>query len=406
MKKKESKKKVARDVINTLGIDLSIGKVKICLTSINKETKHVTGAWASLPVRFEYISEKNYDFSQNLATAIEAFLTHHKKEKTDIDSIVFCSGGAFYMFETFAEGLRYSAGVLKMVFPHQQVYFIRADAELIELDQIFELEDEEASGFCSTNFLGTSLLAQKIFSNGLAIDMGTISTSIIPIINHQIDPVAKYNPKSYIKHRYATGKHTWFGAMHTALDHITHKANTQKASYPLILRSCDTSVLCSILELIEPDETDIHVSKVNKMPDLETSFRRLAETIGLDVNSIERSELYEIAINIYNQMIDRLSENIKTILTNMNYSNFDDLKVLSAGLGQSAFIVPALRNCGFEDEQIITLAQDKTSSLWTATSVYGLAILAGEKIFGEKLSMIFETQNGELFFTASSKELT
>lgn len=399
MKKKSTKKKLVNDFVNTLGIDLSIGKVKLCLTTISKEDKQVTGAWSSLPVRFEYISEKNYNFSENLANAIESFLTHHKKEKTDIDSVVFCSGGAFYMFETFAEGLRYSASVMKMLFPQQKVYFIRADAELIELDTVFELEDEEASGFCCTNFLGTSLLAQKIFANGLAIDMGTISTSIIPIINHHIDPVAKYNPKSYVKHRYATGKHTWFGAMHTALDHITHKAKTPKADYPLILRSCDTSVLCSILELIESEETDMHVPKVNKLPDLETSLKRLAETIGLDINSIARSELYEIAVNIYNQMIDRLSETIKSILSNMNYADFSELKVLSAGLGQSAFILPALRNCGFEDDQIITLAQDKTSSLWTATSVYGLAILAGEKIFGEKLSMTFETQNSNVFFT-------
>lgn len=398
MKKKATKKKLISDFVNTLGVDLSIGKVKLCLTTITKETKHITGAWTSLPVKFEYISEKNYNFSESLANAIESFLTHHKKEKTDIDSIVFCSGGAFYMFETFAEGLRHSASIMKMLFPNQKVYFIRADAELIEIDQVFELEDEEASGFCCTNFLGTSLLAQKIFSDGLAIDMGTISTSIIPIVNSQIDPIAIYNPKSYAKHRYATGKHTWFGAMHTTLDHITHKAKTPKATYPLILRSCDTSVICSILELLESEETDIHVPKVNKLPDMQTSFMRLAETIGLDINSIATSELYEIAVDIYNQMIDRLSENIRSILANINI-DFENIKVLSAGLGQTAFILPALKNCGFEDEQIITLAQDKTSSLWTATSVYGLAILAGEKIFGEKLSMTFETHDGELFFT-------
>lgn len=82
-----------------------------------------------------------------------------------------------------------------MIFPRQKVYFIRVDGELINIDDIFELEDSEASAFGCTNYLGTSLLAMKNFSDGLAIDMGTISTSIIPIMNNKIDPIASYSPK-------------------------------------------------------------------------------------------------------------------------------------------------------------------------------------------------------------------
>jgi uncharacterized hydantoinase/oxoprolinase family protein len=374
-------------LIKTLGIDLSIGKVKLCLLSFDSETKKVGGGWSSLPVEFEYISEKQYDYSNGLNIAIEAFLKHHNTEPNEIKSIVFCTGGGFYMARSFAEGMRHSASIIKMIFPRQKVYFIRVDGELIDINDIFELEDSEASAFGCTNYLGTSLLAMKNFTDGLAIDMGTISTSIIPIMDSKIDPIASYNPKGYMQHRYGTGKHIWFGVMHTSLIHITNTAKTRKYNYNLILRSCSTNTLCTILGIVEPSIVNVHVNDSSKISEIDMAYIKLAETVGLDINSISQEELYEIAKDIYLQMVYRLSENIRNILANMNYKNFDELKVLAAGIGQDAFIIPALMNSGFSREQIITITEDNHSNLWTATSVYGLALLALENIIGEKISV-------------------
>ena len=374
-------------IIKTLGIDLSIGKVKLCLLSLEKETKFIGGGWSSLKVNFEHTFEKNYEYNQGLSIAIEAFLKHHNTESTEIQSVVFCSGGAYYMSNSFAEGMRHSAGIIKMLFPRQKVYFIRCDGELIPINDIFELEDSEASAFGCTNFLGTSIIAAKNFDEGLAIDMGTISTSIIPITNGKIDPVAAYNPKGYMQHRYATGKHLWYGAMHTSLIHITNQAKTKKAKYNLILRSCNTNTLCTILNIIEANVANVHVNDSDKITQLDLAYMDLAETIGLDKNSISESELDEIAKDIYYQMVEKLAENIRSIIANMNYKNFDDLKVLVGGLGQEAFIIPALSFSGFSQEQIIRVIEDEQSNLWTATSVYGLAILALEKIIGEKIDV-------------------
>jgi uncharacterized hydantoinase/oxoprolinase family protein len=388
--KKESTIKKS-DVINTLGIDLSIGKVKLCLISYDKNDKKILGGWSSLPVPFDYIAEKEYDYNRNLTVAIEAFLTHHGKEPKDINSIVFCSGGAYYMFKTFAEGLRYTAGILKMIFPRQKVYFIRCDSKLFDINEIFDLEDDEASAFSSTNFLGTSLLASKFFDEGLAIDMGTISTSIIPIINGVIDPISRHNPKGYTHHRYSTGKHIWYGVMHTPLNYITYQAKTKRSSYNLILRSCTTSTLCNIFNLLDPESANRHVYDHAKMTDNKLmEFIKLAETVGLDINSVSSEELVDIAHDIYAQMLINLSNIIKNILINMNYTSFENLKVLASGLGQDAFIVPALKNCGFESHQIIKIAEDKRSDLWSASSVYGLAILALETIIDEPVQVSIE----------------
>lgn len=394
-RKKTTKKEVIKkdsNIINTLGIDLSIGKVKLCLLSYNKENKNILGGWSSLAVPFEYIAEKEYDYNNNLTIAIEAFLKHHNKEAKDINSVVFCSGGAYYMFKTFGEGLRYTASILKMIFPRQKVYFIRCDSKLFDIDEIFDLPDEEASAFSSTNFLGVSLLASKFFDEGLAIDMGTISTSIIPIVNGVIDPISRYNPQGYTHHRYSTGKHIWYGVMHTPLNYITYQAKTKKSFYNLILRSCSTSTLCNIFNLLDPDSANRHVSAESKITDNKLmEFIKLAETVGLDINSVSSEELVEIAHDIYSQMIINLSNIIKNILINMNYTSFDNLKVLAGGLGQDAFIVPALKNCGFNDNQIIKIAEDKRSDLWSATSVYGLAVLALENIINEPILVSIES---------------
>ncbi len=379
-------------LVKTLGIDLSIGKVKLCLLDLDREEKKLGGGWSSLPVNFEFIAEKEYEFTEGLTVAIEAFLAHHKTEAEEIQSIIFCTGGAYYMFKTFAEGMRYVASILKMIFPRQKVYFIRCDSELIELKNIFELPDSAASAFGCTNFLGTALLAAKTFSEGLAIDMGTISTSIIPILDGEIDPVAAYNPAGYIKHRYSTGKHVWYGAMHTQLTYITNQAKTKKGNYNLIHRSCTTNTLCSLLNLLEPDVANPHVQlETSKIMEREMSLLYMAETLGLDINSIDTQDLLDVTNDIYFQLIYKLSDIIRNILNNMNYKNFSTLKVMAAGLGQEAFIIPALLACGFDRSQIIVIGEDKQNKLWTATSVYGIALLALEKIIGEQINISMET---------------
>ncbi len=382
---------IKKKLIRTLGIDLSIGKVKLCLLTFDQEQKIMDGGWSSLPVDFQYISEKNYDFTIGLSNAIESFLEYHQTNTDKIKSVVFCTGGAYYMFPSFAEGMRYTASIIKMLFPRQKVYFIRVDGQLTKINDIFELEDSEASAYGCTNFLGTSLLATKTFKDGLAIDMGTISTSIIPIIDSKIDPLARYNPKGYMNHRYTTGKHLWYGAMHTSLSYITTKAKTKQSNYALILRSCTTSTLMSLLDLMDISVTDAHVADQNKILGKDIDFIRLAETVGLDVNILSKNELLEIAVDIYYQIIEKLSENIRSIINNASFKDFSQLKVLAAGLGQQSFIIPALINCGFTQEQIITVTEGQESNIWTATSVYGLALIALEKIIGEEIDISIES---------------
>lgn len=41
----------------------------------------------------------------DLNIAIEAFLKHHQTEPEEIKSIVFCTGGGYYMARSFAEGM-------------------------------------------------------------------------------------------------------------------------------------------------------------------------------------------------------------------------------------------------------------------------------------------------------------
>jgi uncharacterized hydantoinase/oxoprolinase family protein len=394
MAKKSTKNKAenppARKLVKTLGIDLSIGKVKLCLLSLDHDSKSIGGGWSSLPVDFEPVAEKEYDFNRGLAIAIEAFLSHHHTDASEINSVIFCSGGAYYMFKSFAEGMRYTGAILKMIFPRQPVFFIRCDGELFKLNDVFELPDSEASAFACTNYLGTAILAGKTFNEGLAIDMGTISTSIIPILNGKIDPVAAYNPAGYVQHRYTTGKHVWYGVMHTPLTYITQQAKTKRTVYNLILRSCTTNTLCSLLNIVDPGVANAHVQENSRISDTEISFIRMAETLGLDINSISRDELLEAATDIYYQFLYKLGEIIRNITGSMNYHNFDNLKVLATGLGQQAFIIPALVSSGFNRSQIITVGEDKQSNLWTAASVYGLALLALEKIIGESIDVRME----------------
>lgn len=382
-----NKKQPTKKLIKTLGIDLSIGKVKLCLLTLDPDTKMIGGGWSSLPVEFKFVSEKEYDYTDGLTVAIEAFLKHHNTETTEIKSVVFCTGGAYYMAKTFADGMRYTAGILKMIFPKQKVYFIRVDGEVLPIDQIFELDDFEATAFGCTNYLGTSILAARNFTDGLAIDMGTISTSVIPIQDGNIDPLAIYNPVGYMHHRYTTGKHVWYGVMHTPLIHITNSAKTRRSNYNLILRSCSTNTICTILNLIEPTVANAHVGDSGRISELEMAYMRMAETVGLDINSVFRDELHQIAKDVYYQMVYKLSENIRNIMANMNYKDFDNLRVLAAGLGQEAFIIPALLNSGFDREQIITIAEGQQNNLWTATSVYGLALIALENITGERIDV-------------------
>lgn len=375
-------------MIRSLGIDLSVGKIKLCLLTLSDQGEKFSGGWVSLPVPFEYINEREYVFEDGLKKAINVFLEHNNTGVKEIDIVIFCTGGAYYMFKSFNDGLKYVVGILDKLFNNKEVYFIRSDSELIHINKIKKLPFKQASAFTCTNFLGTSILASKIIKDGLAIDMGTISTSIIPIINGVIDPQAKVDPENYVLHRYTTGKHLWYGVMLTPIIYISHTVETNKNRYILSRRCCMTDSICSILDLIDSQTANKHVSdRSSFLPSKEMAYINLAESLGVDVDFIGKKELQSVAKRIYNIFLDKFSNYIQDIIKYSNLPVKSKLKIMVGGLGERVFIKPALKKLGFKDKQIISIPEDG-SNLWSATSVYGLALYGLEKISKIKLPII------------------
>src|SRR5699024_798652 len=74
--------------------------------------------------------------------------------------------------------------------------------------------------FMGTNAYGSAYLAAKLFANGLLIDMGTSSTDIISIIDHEPKMIAA---KHQNRNRLATGELSFSGLLYTQIEYLLHE---------------------------------------------------------------------------------------------------------------------------------------------------------------------------------------
>lgn len=371
--------------MQVLGIDLGNAKVKFCWVNYPGNWEQADIAWKSHPLPFT--GDRQADFSEGLPLQTLIFALAHEIELTDLAGVVICSSHSL-SYPTFDASIRHLAAIARATFPESiPVWLVRADGVLTPAEDIPSLPDAKLYAYTLTNFYGSASLGQRLIHNGLAIDIGTTTTDVIPVINGQLDPVGLADPAGYLRFRYQHHRINWLGLTITPLAMLADHVPVGAETFQIVPRDYRTDLLFALMDEADPELMREHAYD-RIFPAQDYAAQRLAQFVGLDAPLLQAGELAQIRDYLYGQLIYKVS----AAMTAVAAESFPDtplheLEVAIFALGEQVLARPALLQAGFAPTQIRTLQLRRDQQLWSASSAFAMALRALETVRGEILPL-------------------
>ena len=397
-----------------LGLDLGNAKLKaLYLESANGEAQRCV--WDSMPL--PVTNDRSLDFQLYVPLQLQAFLSSHAVEKADIEYVVVCCSHSFG-FDPYSESIRHLKQVLHAFFEAVPVGLVRADGVLTALDDIDDLSDDALYAYVFTNFYGSAWLGSQCIEQGLSLDMGTTTLDIIPIRDGRVDPAGLTGltglsdpaqpddpghsaaASDYLRFRYLRDRIHWLGMTVTPLEKLCQRVRSGGKSYQVVPRNYRTDNLFARLcsESTASTSTSTSTSTLSRVqallqrhaydqyfPDAAAAHRALAESIGLDRHLLSLKEAEEVQSVFLEAFIAQAAAAIERVLREEfgPPAQWRELQVAAFALGAEAVLIPALTRLGFQAHQWVTLDYRKSEGLWSASSVFAMALLALEHLGGQ-----------------------
>ncbi len=369
-----------------LGLDLGNAKLKLCLIRFQGDLESSEIVWASQPLPLS--SDRRDDFESGIPLALMSFCLKNSLKLSEIEGVAVCSSHS-YSYDRFYESVDHLVAILGKVFKQCPVFLVSALGTLTPLADIPALAPAEKYRYVLTNFVGSATLATRQIQNGLSIDIGTTTLDIIPIVNGQIDPVGLQDPDGYLRFRYSHNRIHWLGLTIVPLHSLCERVDLSTGSFQIVPRHYRTDLIFALLaESAESDPALFEEHAYGQaFPSPERARNQLCQLIGLDPFWVSEAEIVELRDLLYGRLRDKAAAAIQAVTRDCFGGVKPELEVAVYALGESLLARPALLQAGFEACQLRGLALKREQGLWSASSVFAMALLALEKLTGQRFEL-------------------
>ncbi|MBF2052478.1 MAG: hypothetical protein IGS03_03325 [Candidatus Sericytochromatia bacterium] len=366
----------------TLGIDLDIDQVKLCLIQLDGPQKVPYVDWLIFRVPFNLGPDYYCEFGSALMETIAHFLFVKKLGPQQINRIYFVCGMPYSAFANFEEGLHYTANMfIQSLFDPERVGILRADGKPMSPREVMQVKGENASAFVGTQFYGAAYLASRLYKNALTVDVGSGATHITPVVKSRIDPQGRKLPK-YLRHRLTEQQLLYKGTLYTSVNQLSAGVSMKDGLYPFTPRVCRMAIVASLLKYVHPE-----IAREHDFPLLEEKDARIliARAIGMDTKSLLPKEIDQIAQNIYEQLSDQVGEAFLKVLKAQGRMG-SQMQLVTSGIGGKHLMETAFRRDQGLRERLIHLADKLPHRLHEVSSAYGMALYAMDRLMDASLA--------------------
>jgi probable H4MPT-linked C1 transfer pathway protein len=271
-------------------------------------------------------------------------------------------------FQTKREGILTIINALEQIFDKEKMFFINTKNKFISFDQV----KSDPISVAAANWVSTSLFLGKFIPKCILIDAGSTTIDVIPIL----DSVPVSRGKNDVE-RLENRELIYTGGLRATIPSITHfvpyKDKMVRISFEKFALVSDVH---RILNNISETEY-INDTADNRSKTLNNCYARLARMICMDLESISRNELDEIAKFIYDKQINMILNDVKEFMSNLNHRlpeyNQDSIFVIT-GLSAGFLIKEVLRKLEYNNiksyEQITGIPDQISSSAFAVAGAF------------------------------------
>jgi hypothetical protein len=280
------------------------------------------------------------------------------------------------VFKTKSEGVNYIVGAVEEVFSDSLFnYYVTVDKTLVSAREAQEqpLNVAAANWAASAWYLENNL--SKIgYKDAVFIDIGSTTTTIIPLISGKAVVRGKSDPEKLV-----VGELVYTGVLRanvaSIVDKVPYKGYFARVSFERFALTGDVHL---VLNLIRREDYTTETAD-GRSTSLENAMARLSRVPCADPNMLNEEEVREMARYIYEAQIFRVFEalmQIRSWIASMGL-RLDDFVAVVAGLGKY-MAEEAARRAGFRE--VIDIDKLLLAPISSVFPAYATALMVYDRV--------------------------
>ena len=350
-------------MVNVLGYDIGGANTKAAFLSTQRgKLQDVKGAVEYFPVW------KKPEKLTNVLLALNNRLGVYALDGLGVTMTAELSD----VYATKRKGVHQILSCVKKAFPNVLIYVLNTDAKLDPLS----VAEKNPLGVAGANWAATGWLVAQSVKDCVVADVGSTSSSIIPIVEGQVAAQGKTDLDKLI-----WGELVYTGSLRTHVATIVHsvpiKNEVAGVSSEMFALSADVHfTLGNITEKEYTCETADGRGKT-----LPEALARLARLVCADTEMLSKQEIINVARYIYDQQVLQVAEGLNKVYSYTKKLTLTNVPVVVTGLGKDFIARKAAQKIGVSD--IFDLGTLLQNDVTVATPAFGVALMAANKIEGD-----------------------
>jgi probable H4MPT-linked C1 transfer pathway protein len=277
-------------------------------------------------------------------------------------------------YRTKREGVNQILDCVSQVFAEAHILVLDVDADLCSV----EIAKSDPLKVASANWAATGwMISQYLRGNCVVLDVGSTSTSIIPIMNGTVAANGKTDLEKLIN-----GELVYTGSLRTNVAATVHsvpiRGSVARVASEYFAQSGDVHLILGNIKA-EDYTTETADGKGKTLPD---ALARCARVVCADVEMITEQEIIQLANYIYDQQVAQIADGLTQVYKQLARNAKKTVPTVVTGLGKDFLARKAAEKAGIT--QIVGLDSLLPKVAALTSPAIGVALMVATKLEGKR----------------------
>jgi len=314
---------------------------------------------------------------KNEKTQLEKVLTKLKKGLNDseLDGVgVTITAELSDSYFTKKEGIYHVLNSIKKVFGSFPTFVLDVEANLLSVKDALEVPLKVASA----NWAATGWMVSQLIKNCIIVDVGSTTTSIIPVINGKTGAEGRTDFE-----KLQNGELVYSGSLRTnvatIVDSIPVRGTMACVSSELFAQSGDIHLILGNIR----EEDYIVETCDGRGKNKRECMARLARVVCADIDMLTEHEISDIAKFVYNKQVEQIAKGLKQVSERIKPLIQEKVNVVVTGFGRNFLAKKAAEKAGFK--RVIDMKEDLGVEAAIGSPSVGVALLVASFLEGKNV---------------------
>ncbi|MFQ5710476.1 MAG: hydantoinase/oxoprolinase family protein [Candidatus Geothermarchaeales archaeon] len=312
---------------------------------------------------------------EELPNVLEALRTKLMGSRTPHGVGVTMTAELSDAYGTKREGVNHILDCAERVFSDTPILVLDVEANLISVEEARRRPLRVAAA----NWAATGWMASNLFRNCIVVDVGSTTTSIIPVVEGRIAAAGKTDLEKLLN-----GELVYTGALRTSVaaivDSIPIRDGKARVSSELFALSGDVHLILG--NLGEEDYTTETADGRGKTR--REAMARLARVVCADIETLTEGEILAVAQHISAAQVEQIAEALNQVYDRTSLGPKGEVWIVVTGVGKDFLARRAAGRAGFG--RIVDLGKLMGRDAAIASPSFGVALMAASRLQGRRVA--------------------